>query len=65
MNESETYIRDHLLIQFMLENYIYTSVILENGCTSTDVEKVYRDWLTWLRLSKIKEVRNGTAKEGS
>lgn len=55
MNKSEIYTRDHLLIQFMLEN----------GYSSIDVEKVYRDWLTWLKMLKIKEVRNGRTKEGS
>ena len=55
MNESEIYTRDHLLIQFMLEN----------GYSSIDVEKVYKDWLTWLKMLKIKEARDGRTKEGS
>jgi len=47
MNETEqdVYIRDHLLIQFMLNRYAPIS-FSERG--KRFVENVYQDWVNWL-----------------
>lgn len=53
MDDSEKYIRDHLLIQFMLDCY----------CDGTyEIEKVYKDWTWWL---KTKEKNDGKNEERS
>lgn len=42
---SDAYVRDHLLIQFMLENYAPIS-FSEQG--NKFVEDIYRKWEDWL-----------------
>ena len=45
MNEADIYVRDHLLIQFMVDCYIeYTS----------DVETIYQEWINWLKKQEEK-----------
>lgn len=40
MTESDAYVRDHLLIQFMLNFYCDVNV---------EVESVYEAWINWLK----------------
>ena len=53
---SEKYVRDHLLIQFMLENFSTMSV---------GIETAYKEWLTWLRMLRKEENEDGTDEKGS
>ena len=43
ITDSDAYVRDHLLIQFMLDYYVEDVV---------DVESVYKDWKNWVRRFK-------------
>lgn len=43
MDEADIYVRDHLLIQFMVN--FYTEYVSE------DIEEIYRDWIQWLKES--------------
>lgn len=47
MGESEIYIRDHLLIQFMISTFYHPEM--------KDVERVYELWIEWLN-EKHKEI---------
>ena len=47
MTDADVYVRDHLLIEFMMDCYI------ENPPT---IEELYSDWIRWL---KKQEERNG------
>ena len=63
MNNSELYTRDHLLIQFMLDNY---APIYMNG--NVFVERAYKEWATWvkmLNLEKKEEQKDGRVKKRS
>lgn len=40
MTESDAYVRDHLLIEFMIERKYHPF---------TDVEDIYSDWKEWLK----------------
>lgn len=45
MNDSEAYVRDHLLIEFMLDYYVDDVV---------KIEDVYKDWMEWLKRQVTK-----------
>ena len=51
MNDSELYVHDHLLIQFMLENY---APISASGSLYV-VETAYKEWLAWSKMLKLEE----------
>lgn len=57
MNNSELYTRDHLLIQFMLDNYAPISM---NG--NVFVERAYKEWVTWAKMLKKKEEQKDECK---
>ena len=46
MNEADIYVRDHLLIQFMVNYYV--------EYTSDDVETIYQEWINWLKEQEEK-----------
>lgn len=45
MNDSEAYVRDHLLIEFMLDCYVDTPI---------KIEDVYKEWMEWLKRQVTK-----------
>ena len=45
MNDSEAYVRDHLLIEFMLDYYVEDIV---------EIEDVYKEWMEWLKRQVTK-----------
>lgn len=48
MDESDIYVRDHLLIQWILDFLAF------DYSKDTDIEKIYRLWIDWLRRTEVK-----------
>ena len=45
---SEIYVRDHLLIQWLIEN-IHKYIDPVTGRQKIDIEDIYKDWIGWLK----------------
>lgn len=52
MGPEDEYVRDHLLIQFMLENYTFILSFSEQGRKFE--EEIYRNWKNWLKYLEVK-----------
>lgn len=54
MNVSDAYVRDHLLIQFMLDNYAPLSFSDEG---KRFVEEIYKNWKSYLTRLEANHAR--------
>ena len=59
MRKSETYVRDHVLIQFMIMNYAPIS-FSEKG--DRFIEEIYQDWINWLKEMEEKHDQQKRSK---
>ena len=45
MDEAEIYVRDHLLLQFVMDCYIEDPI---------EIEELYKEWINWLKYREGK-----------
>ena len=54
MDESDVYVRDHLLIEFMIHNYAPIS-FSEHG--KKFIEDIYREWRNYLKYLEVEHAK--------